>query len=140
MLQCHNTIDLSSIQSRLMMTTEKVLLCKSGFDTWHKSQWLSPFCFYKKTVSCWILSFVFVQKNGSCYTVWWLLNHRIGHKLIDLYSAVMALLSSNSINVDNWRGQLNYSSSNMPGVYNSLQTRIQDENPKALFVPFRIFP
>lgn len=83
------------------------------------------------------LSFVlrYVQESGNPVERFLLFLPNPGHKSENLANAVTTVLSSNSINLADCRGQSYDNASNMSGVYSGLQARIKDENPKALFVP-----
>ena len=51
-----------------------------------------------------------------------------------LEKEVISMLNTNNLNIDDMRGQGYDGAANMSGIYNGLQSRLQRQNPKALYV------
>ncbi|XP_066962146.1 zinc finger MYM-type protein 1-like [Macrobrachium rosenbergii] len=51
-----------------------------------------------------------------------------------LEKEVISMLNANNLNIDDVRGQGYDGAANMSGIYNGLQSRLQRQNPKALYV------
>ena len=51
-----------------------------------------------------------------------------------LEKEVISMLNTNNLSIDDMRGQGYDRAANMSGIYNGLQSRLQRQNPKALYV------
>lgn len=58
-----------------------------------------------------------------------------GHKAEDLENAVLHVLESHTLDLNNCRGQSYDNAANMAGAYSGLQTRIKSKCPLAHFIP-----
>jgi hypothetical protein len=59
----------------------------------------------------------------------------VGHKAQEMFDAITLELEKLNINLEDCRGQSYDNASNMSGIYNGLQAKIQEQAPLAMFVP-----
>ncbi|XP_050511746.1 zinc finger MYM-type protein 1-like [Diabrotica virgifera virgifera] len=59
----------------------------------------------------------------------------VGHKAQEMFDAITIELEQLNINLKDCRGQSYDNASNMSGIYNGLQAKIQEQAPFAMFVP-----
>ncbi|KAB0790441.1 hypothetical protein PPYR_15163, partial [Photinus pyralis] len=84
-------------------------------------------------VLCWLGRYV--NENGEPIERFLQFLPNPGHKSENLAEAVLKVLSTNSIDITDCRGQSYDNASNMSGAYTGLQARIKERNPKAHYVP-----